>query len=283
MNRPALPLSAFADEISPDLDEQVAVCRRAGVTHFDLRGVAGVNVLDFDAGLRERVRAGLATAGRGVACIGSPVGKVPIDGPWGPHFDRFKVAVDAARFFAAPLVRVFSYYPPAGGGGDRWRAEYRDEVLRRFAAKVDYVRDAGVVLVHENEKDIYGERGDDCLDLLGTVNSPLLRAAFDFANFVQAGDDPMACWRQLAPYTVHIHIKDALADGTVVVPGAGAGRLADILTLAYADGYRGFLSLEPHLSAAGQFSGFSGPALFTAAADALKRLCRENGIPLADG
>ena len=43
-----LKLSAFADEISPDLEEQIRVCRQNGVTHFELRGVAGKNVLDFD-------------------------------------------------------------------------------------------------------------------------------------------------------------------------------------------------------------------------------------------
>ena len=277
MPRPVLRLSAFADEISPDPDEQLAVCRAIGVTHLELRSVRGINVLDFTPGLRHEVRSKLADAGLNVVCIGSPIGKVRVDEPWEPHFDRFKVAVDAARFFAAPLIRVFSYYGPQGGNV----LDHRDEVLRRFHAKVDYVGDAGVTLVHENERHIYGERGDACADLLRSINSPRLRAAFDFANFVQAGDDPMACWLKLAGYTVHVHVKDARADGQVVPPGQGVGELPAILGMAYADGYRGFLSLEPHLAAAGQFSGFSGPALFTAAADALKALCRENHIPLA--
>ena len=277
MSRPALPLSAFADEISPDPDEQIATCGAVGVSHFELRGARGVNVLDFGPDLRREMKAKLADAGLGVACIGSPIGKVRIDEPWEPHFERFKVAVDAARYFGAPLIRVFSYYSPEGGNV----LDHREEVLRRFHAKVDHVRDAGVTLVHENERHIYGERGDACVDLLRSIGSPLLRAAFDFANFVQAGDDPMACWHQLSSYTVHIHVKDARADGQVVPPGEGVGQLSAILRRAYADGYRGFLSLEPHLSAHGQFSGFSGPALFTAAADALKRLCRENDIPLA--
>ncbi len=277
MDHAPLRLSAFADEISPDLSRQIAVCQQVGVTHLELRGVAGVNVLDFDAALRARVRSELTAAGLGVACIGSPIGKVRIDAPWEPHLDRFKVAVDAAHYFGAPLIRVFSYYGPEGGNV----LDHRDEVLRRFAAKVEYLRGSNLTLVHENEKDIFGEKGDACAGLLGTINSPRLRAAFDFANFVQAGDEPFACWMKLAAYTVHIHIKDALADGTVVPPGRGAGKLAVILKMAYADGYRGFLSLEPHLSAHGQFSGFSGPDLFVTAADALRDLCRASHIPLA--
>ena len=45
-------------------------------------------------------------------------------------------------------------------------------------------------------------------------------------------------------------------------------------------GYRGVLSLEPHLSAAGQFSGYSGPALFSVAVNELKTICEQAGIPL---
>jgi sugar phosphate isomerase/epimerase len=147
---------------------------------------------------------------------------------------------------------------------------------------VDYIKNVNVTLVHENEAKIYGEKGAQCLDLMKSINSPKLRSAFDFANFVQAKENPVDCWPLLKPYTTHIHIKDALmADGKVVPAGKGDGKLEPILKDAYASGYRGFLSLEPHLRAHGQFSGFSGPDLFKTAADALKELCARAGVPLA--
>ena len=93
-----LKLSAFADEISPELDEQVRVCRENAVTHFELRSVSKVNVLDLDDALRERIRTALRSHGMGVVSIGSPIGKVAIDRPWGEHFERFKIAVDAREF-----------------------------------------------------------------------------------------------------------------------------------------------------------------------------------------
>lgn len=273
-----LRLAGFADEISPDLDEQIRVCRENHVTHLELRGVSGKNVLDFDDALRREIKSKLADNGMGVISIGSPIGKVKIDDSWDVHFERFKLAVDAADFFDAPLIRVFSYYPPQGGDIQ----QHRDEVVRRFAAKIDYMKNHRAVLVHENEMHIYGEKGPGCVDLMQTLNSPKLRTAFDFANFVQAGVDPLDTWPSLKPYTVHIHVKDAKsADGKVVPAGEGDGHLASILKDAYTSGYRGFLSLEPHLAAAGQFSGFSGPSLFTAAVNALKKLCRQNAIPLA--
>jgi sugar phosphate isomerase/epimerase len=273
-----LKLSAFADEISPNLDEQIKVCRENAVTHIELRGVYDKNVLNFDKPLRNEIKTKLEANGMGVVAIGSPIGKVKIGDDWDRHFDRFKIAVELAQFFGAPMIRLFSYYPDDGGD----ILTHRDEVMRRMQAKVDYIKSVNVTLVHENEAKIYGEKGPQCLDLMQTVNSPKLRSAFDFANFVQAKQKPLDCWPQLKPFTTHIHIKDAIwADGKVVPAGQGDGQLEPILSDAYKSGYRGFLSLEPHLKAHGQFSGFSGPSLFKTAADALKALCRKISVPLA--
>lgn len=274
-----LRLSGFADEISPNLDEQIKVCKALGIRYFELRGVAGKNVLDFDANLRTEIREKLKANGLGVACIGSPIGKVNITDPWTTHFDRFKVAVETADFFSAPLIRIFSYYPPKGGDFSK----HRDEVMKRMQAKADYVRNGSVTLVHENEKDIYGERGPACLDLLKTINSPKLRAAFDFANFIQAGDDPMENWKLLKPYVVHFHIKDCTKQGKKVVPaGQGDGSVQAILQDAVASGYNGFLSLEPHLQIAGRNSGQTGPELFKVATEALRTVCQKAGISLEE-
>ena len=272
-----LQLAGFADEVSPELDAQVAAFAKLRISHFELRGVAGKNVLDFDQPLREQIKSKLTANGLAVACIGSPIGKVKIDEPFGPHFERFKIAVESAKFFDAKLIRVFSYYPPEGGE----ISKHRDEVMRRFAEKIKFIAGTDLTLVHENERQIFGEGVANCLDLMKTINSPQLRSAFDFANFVQAGEDPLINWPILKPFTAHIHIKDAKKDGTVVPAGQGAGQLGPILKDAWSSGYRGFLSLEPHLAAQGQLSGFSGPDLFATAVEALRKLCDANQIPLA--
>lgn len=273
-----LKLAAFADEIGPELDEQIRVCKENGVTHFELRGVYGKNVLDFDPALRDEIKSKLSANGMGVASIGSPIGKVKVNDSWAAHFDRFKIAVESAVFFGSPLIRIFSYYPPEKGDDFR---KHRDEVMKRMQAKVDYIKNINVTLVHENEKDIYGEKGPECVDLMKTINSPKLRSAFDFANFVQVGENPLDNWPGLKPYTAHIHIKDAKMDSGQVVPaGQGDGHIEPILVDAYASGYRGFVSLEPHLKVAGHSHGETGPDLFKVAADALKAICRKNNIPL---
>jgi sugar phosphate isomerase/epimerase len=277
-----LKVAAFADEISPDLDVQIEHCKKNGVTHFELRGVAGKNVLDFNKPLRDEIKRKLSDSGLGVASIGSPIGKVKIHQSWDAHFDRFKIAVDMAEFFGAPLIRVFSYYPADGQSHADFVKRHRDEVMNRFHKKIEYLKGRKPILVHENEANIYGEKGRECLDLHKTLDCPQFKAAFDFANFVQAGEDPLQNWPLLKPYTAHIHIKDAkMGTGKVMPAGQGDGHLREILADAYASGYRGFLSLEPHLAKHEQLSGFSGPELFKVAADALRQVAKEAGVPLA--
>ncbi len=276
-----LMLSAFADEIGPNLDDQIRVCRENAVTHFELRGVDGKNVMDFDDALRSEIKNKLDSNGLGVISIGSPIGKVAIDKPWHEHFDRFKRAVDLALYFKSPFIRVFSYYP-TGGEGKGPLDPHQNEVVDRFRQKVEHLKDIPVALLHENEKGIFGDIGRRCEALLKAANSPKLRGAFDFANFVQVGEDPSVNWPLLKPFTAHIHIKDAKAGtGQVVPAGEGDGHIPAILKDAWDSGYRGFLALEPHLKVAGHSHGETGPELFKVAADTLRSVCRAQGIRLA--
>jgi sugar phosphate isomerase/epimerase len=266
-------ISGFADEIGPDLGLQIETLRAEGIKYLELRGVWDTNVLDLTADQRRLVKARLGDAGIGVSAIGSPIGKVRIDEPWLPHLDRFKHALDVAEFFEAPYIRLFSYYPPQGGK----IAAHRDEVLRRLREQVLVASNRAVQLLHENEKDIYGEKTEECGDIAQNVEG--MGLIFDPANFVQAGVQPLAAWTILKPYVAYFHIKDAQMDGGKVVPaGDGDGDIPAILTDAIINcHYRGFVSLEPHLAHAGQFKGFSGPDLYRKAAQALKKILDQIG------
>jgi 3-dehydroshikimate dehydratase len=261
-------LSGFADEIGPDLELQVQTLASEGIRFLELRGVWGKNVLDLTHEERVKVRKRLKEAHIGVSAIGSPIGKVRIDEPWLAHVERFEIAMHAADFFGAPFIRVFSYYPPAGGR----IADHRDEVLRRLNVQVAMARNRPFKLLHENEKDIYGEKTEGCRDIAAGV--PGMDLIFDPANFVQAGVKPAEAWQTLKDRVVYFHIKDAVTgSGQVVPPGEGGGSIEEVLRDAILGRrFEGFLSLEPHLAAAGQFSGFSGPDLFKKAVQSLKRI-----------
>jgi len=267
-------LSGFADEISADLNEQLDVLEKLGIGYLEFRGVWNTGVLDLTD---EQVRdAKKALDGRGikVSAIGSPIGKIKIDDPFEPHLRSFARAVMLAEYFETPYIRLFSFFVPEG------EAEaHRDEVMRRMEALLEAAMGHPVTLLHENERHIYGDIPSRCADLMKTFDTPRLRFTFDPANFVLCGVHPFTDgWDLLKDYTVYLHIKDALmGPGQVVPAGQGDGELRPLMNALVASGYDGFASLEPHLSMAGDFRGFSGPELFGVAAEAFRKLMGELG------
>ena len=137
-----------------------------------------------------------------------------------------------------------------------------------------------MTLLHENERHIYGDIPRRCRDLHETLASPQFRMTFDPANFVMCGVRPFSQgYAMLRDYIAYVHIKDGLlAEKRVVPAGQGDGELRELLRELLERGYDGFLSLEPHLASAGDFSGFSGPELFGVAVSALRGLLQEIGV-----
>jgi len=267
--------SAFADEIGPDLEEQIKVLASENVKFIELRGVWGKNVLDLSEDETQKVKARLDDEGFVVMSIGSPIGKIRVDEDFDAHFDRFKLAVERAKFFGTRYIRLFSYYPPEGGN----IADHRDEVMRRMKAKVDYAAANDVVCCHENEGRIYGEGPKECRELIDEFNSPHLRNIFDPANYVVANYHPFDdCWPLLKDCTEYFHIKDTVMSTKAMVPaGEGDGQIPKVLADAVANGFDGYCTLEPHLKKAGQFAGETGPELFIRAIRALKKVCDDIG------
>jgi sugar phosphate isomerase/epimerase len=147
--------------------------------------------------------------------------------------------------------------------------KYRDKVMKRISRFIEYVKGSDIILLHENEKDIYGDTPERCLDLITSLSSPNLKLIFDPANYIQ-------CHVETYPYAFHLlkdeviyyHIKDAMAKtGKVVPSGYGDGQIKAIIKELYERNYKGFLSIEPHL---GDFEGF-------------ERLEGDKGIPKSKG
>ena len=109
------------------MDEQLRALREAGVACVEMRGVDGKSVKDLTVDEALAVRAKLDAAGIRVSSMGSPFGKIGIEDDFEGHFAEFKHALALCDILGAKLMRVFSFYIPAG----KDPADYRDEVLRR--------------------------------------------------------------------------------------------------------------------------------------------------------
>jgi sugar phosphate isomerase/epimerase len=272
-------LSGFSDEISPDFTEQCAVASELGLKYIEVRSAWDVNILDLKPEQLTRMKDILAEHDLRVSSIGSPIGKIFIDEDFPPHLERMRHAAEVAQFFAAPYVRIFSFFLRPGADP----SAHRDEVIERMRALTRVAEAADVVLLHENEKEIYGDLPARCLDIVRSVGSPHLRLAWDPANFVQVGIQPYTeGYDILRPHVAYVQIKDALAtDGTVVPAGEGDGEVARTIRALRHDGFDGFFSLEPHLAMGHATGGFSGPQQFRRAWTAFTDLLKSEGIEYA--
>nr|NLI49812.1 sugar phosphate isomerase/epimerase [Propionibacterium sp.] len=277
----AWTLTGFADEIGRDLGEQIELLNTLGIKHVEFRSAWGTKVLDLTPEQLDRAKGMLDAAGIRVSSIGSDIGKIQITDPFEAHLARTAHGVEVAKFFGAPYIRMFSFFVPEGEDP----APFRDEVMARTRAMVDLAEAGGVTMLHENEKDIFGDIPERVVDLMTTIDSPHYRAIFDPANYVQCGVKPVdEAYPLVRPFTDYIHCKDASAtvvvDGLnkVLPSGEGDGQFRELIAALRADGYEGFFSLEPHLGDFDAFGGLCGPELWTKAHTALTGLFREQGI-----
>lgn len=235
-------LAAFADEADSKLENQIAALVKNGIRYLEIRGVDGENVSDISTDKALKIRQKLTASGLAVWSVGSPFGKIGIDEDFAPHLEKFKKNLETAEILGAKHMRIFSFYVPKKGA-----EKYSEEVMSRLEKFQSAARGSDILLCHENEKGIYGDTAHRCEEI--HKNFPEMKAIFDPANFIQCGQETKTAWEILAPYVEYLHIKDALADGTVVPAGEGLGNIPYLL-----ENYRGeILTVEPHLSV---FSGF---------------------------
>lgn len=245
-------ISGFSDEIEKSVDVQFEVLNKLNIKYFEVRGVDGKNISTLTDEEVLILKSKMEQYGIQVSSIGSPIGKIKIEEEFAPHFEVFKKVVNIAKTLGTKYIRMFSFYHE---GGDEWTAEEREEVLARLRQMISYAKEQNVILLHENEKGIYGDTADRCIDVMKELGCEHFRAVFDPANFVQCGQDTKYAFDNLKEYVEYMHIKDArFEDGKVVPAGMGDGNVAYVLKGLFAGGYDGFLSLEPHL---GSFEGLA--------------------------
>jgi sugar phosphate isomerase/epimerase len=242
-------VTGFADEIDPDFQTQLNSLNTLGIGFIELRGINRKNVSLLSGSEVQAVKNQLELHGIRVSSIGSPIGKISITDDFSSHLDMVKQVVETAHTLDSQFIRVFSFYIPKAADPSL----YRNEVIDRMGAIIEIARDSGIIILHENEKAIYGDIPERCLDLMETLKAPQFASVFDPANFIQCGAEAYpAGFHLLRPYIRYVHIKDALTDGRNMPAGQGAGRIEELLTDLIKDGYQGFVSLEPHL---GSFEG----------------------------
>lgn len=245
-----LTLSAFSDEYSESFLEQVKALNNFNIKYMEIRGVDGKNVSTLTPSEVKEAKAKLNDYGIGVSSIGSPLGKIKLDGDLDAHYETAKRVFETANELGAKNIRAFSFYLPDG----KSRSECKTQVYDALEGLVKISEEYGVTICHENEALIYGESPEYCLEILKYFGGRL-KAVLDMGNFVLDGYNPMDAYKLLYDYIEYFHIKDALYAGAIVPAGKGEAQIQEILKDYAKNGKKDtFITLEPHLQT---FSGLN--------------------------
>lgn len=236
-------LSAFSDEYSPKFDEQIEGLKLNGIKYMEIRGVDGKNISEITAAEAKILKQKLDDHGIKISSVGSPIGKISIKDPFEPHLELLKHIIEIAGIFECDRIRMFSFYIPK----EEKPEAYKKRVMENLGKMLAIAETEGVLLCHENEKGIYGDAAERCLDIQKEFGGKI-KLIFDHANFITCGVEayPFA-FDMLKDYIYYLHIKDATADKKMTPAGCGIGRIPETIESLNKYDRTYILTVEPHL------------------------------------
>jgi sugar phosphate isomerase/epimerase len=277
------PLGGYAgigDEAAADLSGQVGAVTALGWRAIELRTVGGTPLAALHPRRFAEVADAVSAAGLRVVCVDSRIGNWArhATGPMSHEIDELTILARRCATLDCRFVRIMSW--PDDGLSD---ADWRRTVLERAKRLTDQAARTGLTLLHENCAGWAGARADRALELLASVDSSALRLLFDVGNGIEYQYRALDLLRELVPHVAHVHVKDAVrtpAGVRYTLPGDGDCEVADCLRLLAAHGYRGALSIEPHLATRPHEHRFTGSESgFRAAGRRLVSMVADEVVP----
>ncbi len=243
--------SAFADEIDANFDKQIEGLKALGIGMIELRGVDGKSFIQLTDEEVKTVKEKLEKNKIGISALGTPIGKINVDGDFEAHKQLLARIMDIGDMLGCKVLRMFSFYPAEGMSDE----EFKKIAFEYVGVLLDMADERGFILCHENEKDIFGSSPERELELMQHFGGRL-KAVLDPGNFAFCFEDASKGYPLLKDYIHYFHIKDADESGAIVPPGKGVAYLEETLKAVAKDraDEKVILTMEPHLM---NFTGLS--------------------------
>ena len=259
MAYPIEKLTGFADEASRDIDKQIQATKDIGWQNISARMVGNANIHDLPEDEFNRIADRLDEAGVKVPEFGSLLGS------WGKKIESdFNVTIGEIdriiprmKRLGSGIVRIMSYAQEPWGQDQQEKERVRrlTEIVKRFEGE-------NLIAAHENCMNWGGFSASHTLQLIEQI--PGLKLIFDTGNPIFQKDrsksepypwqDPFEFWQTVRDHVVHIHVKDCQfpvsddVEPDYTMPGEGKARVHDIIADAVANGYNGYIAIEPHVA-----------------------------------
>ena len=239
-------ISGFYDEASSDLRKQCELIKSFGEEYLCPRVVNGRNISTYTAEEFEKeIKPILDEYGVKFSSIGSPIGKIDLydDEAYAVQLKKLEELVKICKIMNCKYIRMFSFHVDPKGNYD----EYFPVVVKKLKGFLEVVKGTDIILLHENEKKIYGDTPERVLKIYDAINDPQFQLAFDASNFIQCNCNAPQAYEMLKDKVVYYHIKDCSPEKVEVPIGLGEGGYENMIhDLIVNRKYDGFMTLEPH-------------------------------------
>lgn len=239
-------IAIITDEVSQDLATVISFASRFALEGLELRSLWEKGPFQFTSEEIGRIRKGAMGAGLRIPCVASPFFKCDYDDiPTGKaHMEGLKRCCDTAHLLGAGLIRGFSFWKKPGLA--------LPQIAARFGPVAELLEKEGLTLVLEPDPAVSASNGRELGRLLALIGSPRVMALWDPGNIIfdREGEQPYPeGYEAVKPFLCHVHLKDARRKGgqpEAVLLGDGEVDLEGQFRRLAADGYSGWVSLEPH-------------------------------------
>lgn len=252
-----MKLTGFTDEAASGIDQQIQITQALGWDYLSARMVDGTNIHDLSEADFEVVCDQLENANIKVAEFGTMIGSwaKTIHSDWNLTIGEIDRCIPRMQKLGVQFARVMSYAQCPWG-----EAQFEKERFKRLREINSRFADAGLTAVHENCMNWGGFSADHTLRLLEEV--PNLKLVFDTGNPVFQRDrskpaphpwqNALEFYHKVKHAIVHVHIKDGImhqeeGDPEYTFAGKGEGFTKEIVSDLLANGYDGFIAIEPHV------------------------------------
>ena len=158
---------------------------------------------------------------------------------------RFRAYLELAAELRRP-GETLSVSTTPGGKPENWETD-KQRIVMQFGELAEYAAQHGVIVSAEPHVSTAIHTPEQVLWLIEQVGSPALGIHFDISHFNVQGMDMEAVIAQLAPHSVHTHVKDergVVPDFEFLIPGEGEMDYARYLQAMARAGYDGHIVVE---------------------------------------
>lgn len=265
-----MKISIVTDEISADIETAIELGTEWGIHDFELRGFGAQRVPLFSAFQKQRIRELMEEYDARIVAISPGLFKIACPGKKRERFplqvidanlyknwhdarsllnyhmqELLPASFEYAKEIGAEKIIVFSFTKGAAAPDT-----VPDEVLVSLREAAEQAAACGLKLVIEVEDQFWADTGRHTADIVQAINLPALGVNWDPGNAIAAGDRPYPDgYQAVKEYIRHVHFKDVirLAQGEFRYDINGEIDWPGQIQALVSDGYRGFISVEPHM------------------------------------